>query len=143
MTCDYSEVHRDSVPNAFRTQANRNPMPRLTKTRIDKLKPDPSREIFVWCTDPRRFGLRIFPTGRKTFVIQYGRDGRTRRYAIGTFGRLTVEQARARAKELFAEIAMGGDPSSHRKSRRNALTVAELADRYLDGKRKLNPMFRA
>ncbi len=86
MTCDYSEVHRDSVPNAFRTQANRNPMPRLTKTRIDKLKPDPSREIFVWCTDPRRFGLRIFPTGRKTFVIQYGRDGRTRRYAIGTFG---------------------------------------------------------
>ena len=36
-----------------------------TKTRIDKLKPDPSDE---------------------TFVIQYGRDGRTRRYAIGTFG---------------------------------------------------------
>ena len=60
MTCDYSEVHRDSVPNAFRTQANRNPMPRLTKTRIDKLKPDPSREIFVWCTDPRRFGAILW-----------------------------------------------------------------------------------
>jgi hypothetical protein len=79
-------------------------------TRIDKLKPDPERETFAWCTDPRRFGLRISPTGRKTFIIEYGKDGRTRRYAIGTFGRLTVDQARAHAKELFAEIAKGAGP---------------------------------
>lgn len=108
------------------------PMPRLTKTRIDKLKPNPERETFAWCTDPRRFGLRISPTGRKTFIIQYGQDGRTRRYAIGTFGRLTVDQARAHAKELFAEIAKGADPSRDRKARRRASTVSELADRYLE-----------
>lgn len=107
-------------------------MPRLTKSRIDKLKPEPDRESFAWCTDPRRFGVRVSPTGRKTFLIQYGRDGRTRRYSIGTFGRLTVDQARSIAKELFAEIASGGDPSGDRKARRKASTVSELADRYLD-----------
>lgn len=31
-------------------------MPRLTKSRIDRLKPEPDRESFAWCTDPRRFG---------------------------------------------------------------------------------------
>ena len=107
-------------------------MPRLTKSRIDKLKPDPDGEFFAWCTDPRRFGVRVSPTGRKTFMIQYGRDGRTRRYSIGTLGRLTVDQARARAKELFADIAKGADPSRDRKNRRKASTVSELADRYLE-----------
>lgn len=107
-------------------------MPKLTKTRIDKLQPEPGREVFVWCTDPRRFGVRVSPKGRKTFLIQYAADGRTRRYAIGQYGQLTVDQARKRAKELFAEIARGGDPSRERKARRAAETVSELADRYLE-----------
>jgi integrase len=105
---------------------------RLTKTRIDKIQPDPNREFFVWCTNPRRFGVRVSPTGRKTFVVQYARHGRTRRFAIGTFGALTVEQARSRAKELLAEIAVGGDPSRERKAGRSAPTVAELCERYLE-----------
>lgn len=106
-------------------------MDRLTKTRIDKTKPDPNREFFVWCTDPRRFGVRVSPTGRKTFVVQYAHNGRTRRFAIGTYGALTVEQARAKAKELLAQVAVGGDPSRERKAGRSAPTVAELCERYL------------
>jgi len=106
-------------------------MTRLTKTRIDKLKPDPSREAFEWCVDPRRFGVRVSPTGRKTFVIQYTFHGRTRRYAIGTFGSITVDQARARAKDLFSEIAKGVDPSRERRVNRSAPSISELADRYM------------
>jgi integrase len=111
---------------------------KLTKSQIDRLEPDPDREFFAWCTDPRRFGVRVSPTGRKTFLIQYGFEGRTRRYAIGQFGQITVEQARARAKELFAEIAKGSDPSRDRRIRKSAPTVSELADRYLDEHARLH-----
>lgn len=107
-------------------------MPKLTKKLLDKLEPDVAKEKFLWCVDPRRFGVRIAPTGRVTFIVQYSHAGRTRRYAIGQYGQITLEQARARAKELFAEIAKGIDPSRERKAQKTAPTVSELADRYLE-----------
>src|SRR5262245_6226047 len=61
-------------------------MPRLTKRLVDGLQPGPG-DYFVWDASVPGFGLRIFPSGRKSYLIQY-RDthGRTRRYALGPHG---------------------------------------------------------
>lgn len=106
---------------------------RLTKKRVDAARAQPGRQTFLWCADPPRFGLRISPTGRKTFVIQY-RDSaeRSRRYTIGAYGSLTVEQARAEAKRLLADIALGGDPAAARQTDRQAPSMGALCDRYLE-----------
>jgi integrase len=107
-------------------------MSRLTKRTVDALRPRPGRDVFHWCGELRGFGVRIKSSGVKTFFIQYrtGRS-RTRRYSLGQYGRLTVEQARSEAKIKLAEVARGEDPSETRKLARNARTLTDLCDTYL------------
>ncbi len=105
---------------------------KLTKTAVDQLRPTGAQDTFLWCGELRGFGLRVKPSGVKTFLIQYrNAHGHTRRYALGQYGRLTVEQARKQAKIKLAEVAQGRDPSAARKSARHIQTVAELCDAYL------------
>jgi integrase len=90
-------------------------MSKLTKRTVDAERPE-EREKFVWDEDLPGFGLRVFPSGRKSYVVQYklgGRGGRTRRMALGLHGKLTPEEARKRADA------------------KRALTVADLAELYL------------
>ena len=57
------------------------------------------------------------PASRKVYLVQYrlgGRKGRTRRVTIGQHGELTATSARAEAKRLLGEIAVGRDPASAR-----------------------------
>ncbi len=107
-------------------------MPKLNKRIIDAAQPGPG-ERFVWDDELRGFGLRVFPSGRKTFFIQY-RDrvhARTRRYVLGTYGVLTPAEARALAVEALADVQKGGDPSETRRLTARAPTVGDLCSRYL------------
>ena len=54
------------------------------------------------------FGIRVFPSGRKTYLGQYRAQGRTRRRAIGQHGVLTADEARKEARKLLGEVAKGG-----------------------------------
>src|SRR5260370_11666548 len=56
-------------------------MAKLTKRTVDATRPD-GRETFVWDEDLPGFGLRVFASGKKSYLVQYklgGRGGRTRR----------------------------------------------------------------
>lgn len=108
-------------------------MTRLTKRVIDAVKPSFRNEQFRWDRELRGFGIRVKPSGTKTFLIQYrNAEGRTRRCVIGQFGVLTVEQARAIAKKKLASVMDGADPADERLAVRRGLTVAELCDWYLN-----------
>lgn len=107
-------------------------MNRLTKRAIDALKPDPRRDTFLWDGGLRGFGVRVKPSGTKTFIIQYRNlEGRTRRCVIGQYGVLTVEQARGLAQKKLAAVIDGTDPSAERHAIRQGLTVSALCDWYL------------
>jgi len=58
------------------------------------------------------FCLEQHTSGRKTFWLRYtnGRR-RPREIKIGRYGDITVDQARRRAQELKAKIALGADPA--------------------------------
>jgi Arm DNA-binding domain len=106
-------------------------MPRLTKKFIDGLKPK-SQDVFVWDTEIRGLGVRLKPSGTKTFFVQYrNKSNRTRRLVIGQYGILTVELARGMARERLVDVIKGEDPSAERKSARNAYTVKDLCNWYL------------
>ena len=107
-------------------------MTRLTKRTIDALKPVRLRDTFLWDGELRGFGVRVKPSGTKTFMIQYRNlEGRTRRCVIGQYGVLTVEQARDMAQKKLASVIDGADPSAERHAIRQGLTVSALCDWYL------------
>ena len=107
-------------------------MTRLTKRMIDALKPDRKRDAFLWDGELRGFGVRVKPSGTRTFIIQYRNlEGRTRRCVIGQYGALTVELARDLAQKKLAAVIDGADPSAERHAIRQGLTVSALCEWYL------------
>jgi integrase len=108
---------------------------KLTKRVVDGTGPEGKR-VILWDTELAGFGLRIEPSGLKTFVARYraggGRSGTLRQATIGRYGALTVEEARTKAKRLLGAAAGGGDPvGDQRRSRQAGVTIGEIVDWYL------------
>jgi len=104
-------------------------MPKLTKRIFDAAKAD-SKELFIWDSQLKGFGLRVKPSGNKSFLIQYRNSGhKTRRYTLKKI--VSVEGARKKARAFLAQIADGYDPSAEAKEARSAETVADLAELYI------------
>jgi integrase len=93
-----------------------------------------SGAVTYWDNDPKvtGFGVRIYAGGGRSFFVNYRIDGRERRYTFGDFPRWSVTAARERAKELRTEIDRGHDPAGQKRDRREAPTVQDLIDRYVD-----------
>jgi hypothetical protein len=54
-------------------------MAKLTKTTIEKIQPG-ERDVFLWDDTLQGFGLRVLPSGKRSFVLQYrNAERRTRR----------------------------------------------------------------
>lgn len=107
-------------------------MPKLTKRLIDATEADPNGEEFLWDSEVKGFGLRVKPSGAKSFVLKYRIGTRTKRYTICKVGNpYTVDEAREKARELLADIRNGIDPADAKREARTALTIEELADLYL------------
>ena len=104
-------------------------MPKLTKRRVDAAEIT-TVEYFVWDTDISGFGLRVLPSVRKGYVVQYRAGRRSRRISLGPSTVLMCEQARSRAMSIIAAARNGEDPAAERDSGRKAITVKELAERF-------------
>lgn len=84
------------------------------------------------------FGVRVFPSGAKSWIIEYrpGAGGRRVAKKLLTLGRVSdafkADVARARARVELAKIVQGADPALERSSLRQAETVIELLDAYMN-----------
>lgn len=78
------------------------------------------------------FGVRVKPSGHKSYVIQYRTSGGTsRRHTIGPTAVLRLEEARERARKLLVQVRDGADPAKARADARKAETVSQLCSRYV------------
>lgn len=106
-------------------------MPRITKRLVDTAETR-TKDYVVWDDDLPGFGLRVFASGKRSYVIQYRSAGRSRRYTIGLHGVWTPELARQEAKVQLGKIAQGGDPAEERQIDHKAITVKELCGLYFN-----------
>ena len=109
---------------------------RLTKSTLESIDVRSNR-FTVFDDDLRGFGLRVYPSGERSWIVEYrpagcGRNAPKRRLKLGPVGSLTPEQARKAAAEVLAKVRLGGDPARERTEARQALTFRELADVYLE-----------
>src|SRR5262249_33306773 len=109
---------------------------RLTERAIRALKAPKRGERFIWDSELTGFAIKVFapskahPAGARTFVLSYWLNGSERRFRIGSWPDWSVTAARAEAKEIRQRVDRGEDPASDRRERREAPTMADLAERY-------------
>jgi Arm DNA-binding domain/Phage integrase, N-terminal SAM-like domain len=108
------------------------PTRRISKSTVDALfcPPDKDRDI-VWDDKLKGFGVAVFPSGIKTYVAQYRKDGRSHRVVIGKHGRLTPDEARREAKALLGDVEKGVNPALERRTKREAPTLNKAAEGFL------------
>ncbi|PZQ80020.1 MAG: integrase [Ancylobacter novellus] len=120
-------------------------MPTIKLTRRNVSSLQPAAKPIVWYdVDLKGFGLKIMPSGARSWIVEYrpgagGRGVAKKRLKVGGDA-LSPEAARAAAEKLLASVALGSDPSSDRTAEREAMTVSDLLDmfvaRHVEVKRK-------
>lgn len=111
------------------------PTARLTTRTVDAASAF-ERAFIIYDDDLKGFGLRVMPTGFKSWVIEYrpvgaGRTASKRRVALGSVTALTAAQARKIAKDMLAGVRGGADPLAERAAVKATASVAEIAARFL------------
>ena len=109
----------------------------LTKARIEKATPPTKGRTVLWDHELPGFGCRVAASGRRSFIVSYRLRGTRRAITatIGTYGVLTLPQARDKARELLAKVRLGVDPLAEQRARakaEQAVTVADLVAQYAD-----------
>lgn len=105
-------------------------MPKLTKRVVDASVAG-EKDYFIWDSELPGFGLRVFASGKRSYLVQYRARGRTRRYTIGLHGVWTPETARQEAKAQLGRIAQGENPAEERQLDHKSITVKELCNNYI------------
>lgn len=108
------------------------PTAKLTMRTVELIEPPVEKQFVLWDTEIKGFGVRVLPSGLKTFVVQYRNcEGIKRRINLGRHGVITVEQARDLARIKLGAVAAGEDPAEKVHLDRSGTTVSELCDWYL------------
>ena len=99
----------------------------LTKRIVDRLAVNGKDGVF-WDSELPGFGIRVYPTGRKVYVVQARANGKSRRVTVGRHGDVAPDQARKDAAEIIARLKAGLPPVEQEPEPEP--TVADLAERY-------------
>ena len=111
-------------------------MAKLTKRAIDGFEYAGGWDV-RWDAEVPGFGLRIYPTGKKAFVLSYRAQGRKRLMVLGRYGAdLTLGQARDKARKERVKVKEGADPIEDARKATQGETVEHLIDRYIEAHAK-------
>jgi integrase len=112
----------------------------LTKRLIDAARyhgADNSRDV-RWDDEPKGLGLRIYPSGRKAFIVSYrNANGVKRLPTLGDYGTWTLDRARKAARKLLVGVDDNIDPLAERRKQRieaKTGTVTALVKAYVEAR---------
>ena len=107
----------------------------ISKRSVDALCPGDGDALY-WDTALPGFGVRVYASGRKTYVVQCRGPNGSRRATIGRHGKITPVQARKKAAEVIDRIKRGEEPFPEPPPPEP--TVADLAERFMEAHVKIN-----
>ena len=99
----------------------------LSKRIVDRLAVDDKDAVF-WDRELPGFGLRVYPSGAKVYVVQTRCVGRSKRVTVGRHADVSPDQARKEAARIIARIKAGEAPIP--VAPKTDPTMAELVERY-------------
>ncbi len=100
----------------------------ISKRTVDALSVQ-DRDAVFWDDRLPGFGVRVYPSGSKVYVVQSRHRGRSKRFTLGRHGVITADAARHEAALIISRIKSGQNPEDKPPG---AVTVADLARRYLE-----------
>ena len=106
---------------------------KITKRTVDAIKPA-AKDQFLWDKELHGFGVKVTPTGKRIYILQYrmgGRNTPSRRYTIGHHGPWTPEKARKEATDKLGDIAKGNEPVHARTRGKGSPSLQDVGERYL------------
>lgn len=103
---------------------------KFTEAALVKL---PARERRYVVFDPTlpAFGLRIEPSGVRTFQLSFRVGGRQRMATLGRLGVVTLDKARREARRMLGVVAERRDPLAEHDAARRSMTVREAAAQWM------------
>lgn len=101
--------------------------------RTVEVLPVGEREAVYWDSELQGFGVRVYPSGSKVYLVQTRADGKSRRLTVGLHGLISAELARRKAAQVIANIKAGNEPVLDNGASRTDAgpTVAEVTERYM------------
>ena len=122
----------------------------LTKRAVDALEPADTSWI-AWDDKLTGFGVRIQPSGVKSFIVNYragegGRKAPNKRVVLGRYGKIAPDQARRLARKVLGKVADGDDPAGERAEARAMPTLGDAFEDYMaanpNRSRRTNELYR-
>ena len=102
---------------------------------LRSLEPPKSGQIELWDDKIPGFGLRLSPKGSRSFVLVYRFKGRSRRLTLGRYPVLGLADARRRAHQALADVAIGIDPAEEKRretQNASATAVESVAHEFIE-----------
>jgi integrase len=103
---------------------------KLTDKGVRELPPPPTGSVIY--TDGSRAEVRVTAAGARAWVFRYRSNGRSVTYTIGDTQNWKATAAQKEAQHLTRLVDQGRDPHGEKKAAREAPTMKELCDRYLE-----------
>jgi integrase len=110
------------------------PVKNLTAQWVAKAPALPSGRIDYFDRRTTGLGLRVSPTGAKSWFVMYRvkGDATKRRLTLDGYPAMTLANARQRALEVLLAASRGQDPGAEKQELKSAATFGALATEYLD-----------
>ena len=107
----------------------------ITKRAVDALKPA-DKPWIAWDDKLTGFGVRVHPTGAKSFIVNYrtgdgGRKAPNKQVVLGRYGKIAPDQARRLAQTTLGKVAGGDDPAGERAEARAMPTLGDAFKDYM------------
>jgi integrase len=112
------------------------PTAKLSKRTADTASPS-AKPYVLYDEALHGFGLRVMPSGHKTWVVEYrptagGRRASSRRMSLGSAATVTADEARKQARDTLAAVRLGQDPARKIQVSRSMPTFSEIGEQFIE-----------
>ena len=113
-------------------------MPKLTQKMVDIRERPKTGQVIVRDEELTGFAVRFTPKSA-AYVVECRFNGANRRLTIGKTDRMSLEEARAKAREHLNKMASGIDPDAEKRSRSKLRLLCEKFWMFILPQNSSNP----